>query len=92
MMEAKKITLSICNENVVVSINPELEAEYRRIAKSVSDEFAKYKERYPDVEKAKPMAFLLLQSQSKAQKQSSSNGKHPSFFKRLMEVLRSAEE
>lgn len=49
MMEAKKITLSICNENVVVSINPELEAEYRRIAKSVSDEFAKYKERYPDV-------------------------------------------
>ena len=92
MMEAKKITLSICNENVVVSINPELEVEYRRIAKSVSDEFAKYKERYPDVEKAKLMAFLLLQSQSKAQKQSSSNGKHPSFFKRLMEVLRSAEE
>lgn len=66
MMEAKKITLSICNENVVVSINPELEAEYRRIAKSVSDEFAKYKERYPDVEKAKLMAFLLLQLQSKA--------------------------
>lgn len=92
MMEAKKITLSICNENVVVSINPKLEAEYRRIAKSVSDEFAKYKERYPDVEKAKLMAFILLQSQSKAQKQSSSNGKHPSFFKRLMEVLRSAEE
>lgn len=92
MMEAKKITLSICNENVVISINPELEAEYRRIAKSVSDEFAKYKERYPDVEKAKLMAFLLLQSQSKAQKQSSSNGEHPSFFKRLMEVLRSAEE
>jgi len=26
MKEAKKITLSICNENVVVSINPELEA------------------------------------------------------------------
>lgn len=68
MMEAKKITLSICNENVVVSINPEQEAEYRRIAKSVSDEFAKYKDRYPDVEKAKLMAFLLLQSQSKAQK------------------------
>lgn len=65
MMEAKKITLSICNENVVVSINPELEAEYRRIAKSVSDEFAKYKERYPDVEKAKLMAFLLLQSQTR---------------------------
>ena len=92
MMEAKKITLNICNENVVVSINPEQEAEHRRIAKSVSDEFAKYKERYPDVEKAKLMAFLLLQSQSKAQKQSSSNGKHPSFFKRLMEVLRCAEE
>lgn len=92
MMEAKKITLSICNENVVVSINPEQEAEYRRIAKSVSDEFDKYKERYPDVEKAKLMAYLLLQSQSKAQKQSSSNSKRPSFFKRLMEVLRSKEE
>ena len=92
MMEAKKITLNICNENVVVSINPEQEAEYRRIAKSVSDEFAKYKERYPDVEKAKLMAFLLLQPQNKVQKQSSSNSKRPSFFKRLMEVLRSEEE
>ena len=51
MMEAKKITLSICNENVVVSINPELEAEYRRIAKSVSDEFAKYKETIADIVK-----------------------------------------
>ena len=51
MIEAKKITLSICNENVEVSINPELEAEYRQTAKRVSDEFAKYKECYPDVEK-----------------------------------------
>ena len=92
MMKAKKIPLSICNENVVVSINPELEAEYRQIAKSASDEFAKYKERYPDVEKAKLMAFLLLQPQNKVQKQSSSNSKRPSFFKRLMEVLRSEEE
>lgn len=92
MMKAKKITLSICNENVVVSINPELEAEYRQIAKSASDEFAKYKERYPDVEKAKLMAFLLLQPQNKVQKQNSSNSKRPSFFKRLMEVLRSEEE
>ena len=92
MMKAKKITLSICNENVVVSINPELEAEYRQIAKIASDEFAKYKERYPDVEKAKLMAFLLLQPQNKVQKQSSSNSKRPSFFKRLMEVLRSEEE
>ena len=55
-------------------------------------EFAKYKERYPDVEKAKLMAFLLLQPQNKVQKQSSSNSKRPSFFKRLMEVLRSEEE
>ena len=92
MMKAKKITLSICNENVVVSINPELEAEYRQIAKSISDDFAKYKERYPDVEKAKLMAFLLLQPQNKVQKQNSSNSKRPSFFKRLMEVLRSEEE
>jgi hypothetical protein len=38
------------------------------------------------------MAYLLLQSQSKAQKQSSSTSKRPSFFKRLMEVLRSEEE
>lgn len=80
MMKAKKITLSICNENVVVSINPELEAEYRQIAKSVCDEFAKYKERYPDVEKAKLMAYLLLQSQSKAQKQSSSTSIPPLHF------------
>ena len=79
-MKAKKITLSICNENVVASINPELEAEYRRIAKSVSDMFTKYKERYPDVEKAKLMAYLLLQSQSKAQKQSSSTSTHPLHF------------
>lgn len=92
MMKAKKITLSICDENVVVSINPEFEAEYRQIAKSISDEFAKYKERYPDVEKAKLMAYLLLQSRSKAQKQSSSTSKFPSFFKRLIEVLRSEEE
>ena len=80
MMKAKKITLSICSENVVVSINTELEAEYRQTAKSVSDEFAKYKERYPDVEKAKLMAFLLPQSRSKAQKQTPTKAKPTSIF------------
>lgn len=79
-MKAKKITLSICSENVVVSINTELEAEYRQTAKSVSDEFAKYKERYPDVEKAKLMAFLLPQSRSKAQKQTPTKAKPTSIF------------
>ena len=79
-MKAKKITLSICNENIVVSINTELEAEYRQTAKSVSDEFAKYKERYPDVEKAKLMAFLLPQSRSKAQKQTPTKAKPTSIF------------
>ena len=79
-MKAKKITLSICSENVVVSINTELEAEYRQTAKSVSDEFAKYKERYPDVEKAKLMAFLLPQSRGEAQKQAASKAKPTSIF------------
>ena len=87
MMKAKKITLSICNENVVVSINPELEAEYRQIAKSISDDFAKYKERYPDVEKAKLMAYLLLQSRSKAQKQTPTKAKSTSIFKRFLEFF-----
>ena len=91
MMKAKKITLSICNENVVVSINPELEAEYRQIAKSISDDFAKYKERYPDVEKAKLMAYLLLQSRSKAQKQTPTKAKSTSIFKRYLERLMAEE-
>ena len=91
MIEAKKITLSICNENVEVSINPELEAEYRQTAKSVSDEFAKYKERYPDVEKAKLMAFLLLQSRSKAQKQTPTKAKPTSIFKRFLELFKAED-
>lgn len=91
MKETKKITLSICNENVVVSINPELEAEYRQIAKSVSDEFAKYKERYPDVEKAKLMAYLLLQSRSKAQKPAPSKTKLSSFLIRFLEYFKAED-
>ena len=91
MIEAKKITLSICNENIVVSINTELEAEYRQTAKSVSDEFAKYKERYPDVEKAKLMAFLLLQSRSKAQKQTPTKAKPTSIFKRFLELFKAED-
>ena len=91
MMKAKKITLSICNENVVVSINPELEAEYRQIAKSISDDFAKYKERYPDVEKAKLMAFLLPQSRSKAQKQTPTKAKPTSIFKRFLELFKAED-
>ena len=87
-MKAKKITLSICSENVVVSINTELEAEYRQTAKSVSDEFAKYKERYPDVEKAKLMAFLLPQSRSKAQKQTPTKAKTTSKIKRNIELFK----
>lgn len=90
-MKAKKITLSICNENIVVSINTELEAEYRQTAKSVSDEFAKYKERYPDVEKAKLMAFLLLQSRSKAQKQTPTKAKPTSIFKRFLELFKAED-
>ena len=86
-MKAKKITLSICSENVVVSINTELEAEYRQIAKSISDDFAKYKERYPDVEKAKLMAYLLLQSRSKAQKQTPTKAKSTPIFKRFLEFF-----
>lgn len=91
MMKAKKITLSICNENVVVSIKPELEAEYRQIAKSISDDFAKYKERYPDVEKAKLMAYLLLQSRSKAQKQTPTKAKSTSIFKRFLELFKAED-
>ena len=90
-MKAKKITLSICNENIVVSINTELEAEYRQTAKSVSDEFAKYKERYPDVEKAKLMAYLLLQSRSKAQKQTPTKAKPTSIFKRFLELFKAED-
>lgn len=90
-MKAKKITLSICSENVVVSINTELEAEYRQTAKSVSDEFAKYKERYPDVEKAKLMAFLLPQSRSKAQKQTPTKAKPTSIFKRFLELFKAED-
>ena len=91
MMKAKKITLSICNENVVVSINPELEAEYRQIAKSISDDFAKYKDRSPDVEKATLMAYLLLQSRSKAQKQTPTKAKSTSIFKRFLELFKAED-
>lgn len=91
MKKAKKITLSICNENVAVSINPELEAEYRQIAKSISDEFTKYKERYPDVEKAKLMAYLMLQSRNKAQKPAPSKAKLSSFLNRFLEYLKAED-
>lgn len=61
-MELKKITLSVCNQDVVVTINAEKEEEFRKIAKNINDEFSKSKERFLDVEDARLMAYLLLQT------------------------------
>lgn len=60
-MEQKKITLRICNQDIAVSATEEQECEYRKAAKRVNDDFAKYKSKYAAVEDEKLMACLLLQ-------------------------------
>lgn len=65
-MEMRKITLRICNQNIVVSINPEKEGEFRKVAKGINDEFNKRKEAYDNVDDNKLMAVLLLEASMKA--------------------------
>lgn len=60
----KKITLRICNIDVVVSADEEQELLYRKAAKAINDGFQRMKESN-DVEDEKIMAFLLLQSSVK---------------------------
>lgn len=60
-MEKKRITLRICNTNVVVSADDEHELLYRKATKVINDGFNELKESY-GIEDEKIMAFLLLQS------------------------------
>lgn len=90
-MEPKKIKLRICNQEVVVSIDGEQEHEFRQHAKNINDDFSRYKERYGNVEDEKLMAFLLLQSRVKSQKQASTNPKQPSIFKRFLEYFKAED-
>lgn len=60
-MEKKRITLRICNMDVVVSADDEQELLYRKAAKVINDGFHELKESY-GMEDEKIMAFLLLQS------------------------------
>lgn len=86
-MEMKKITLSICNQNVVVSINAEKEGEFRKVAKSINDEFNKRKEAYDNVDGAKLMAVLLLEASFKLHTAATPKDGKSSFMKRLSEIF-----
>ena len=68
-MEKKNIKLLVCNLEIAVSIDVEQESEFRKAAKTVNDEFAKYKAAYSSVEDEKIMAFLLLHLAIKANSQ-----------------------
>lgn len=86
-MEMKKITLSICNQNVVVSINAEKEGEFREVAKSINDEFNKRKDAYDNVDDAKLTAVLLLEASFKLHNAATPKESKPSFMKRLSELF-----
>lgn len=68
-MEKKNIKLCVCNQEIVVSIGVEQECDFRKAAKIVNDEFAKYKAAYGSAEDEKLMAFLLLHIAVKADSQ-----------------------
>lgn len=68
-MEKKNIKLYVCNQEIAVSIGVEQESDFRKAAKTVSDEFAKYKAAYSSEEDEKIMAFLLLHLAIKANSQ-----------------------
>ena len=68
-MEKKKIKLYVCNQEIPVSVSVEQEGDFRKAAKTLNDEFAKYKAAYGSVEDEKIMAFLLLHMALKANNQ-----------------------
>ena len=41
-MEKKNIKLYICNQEIPVSVSVEQECDFRKAAKTLNDEFAKY--------------------------------------------------
>ena len=49
-MEKKNIKLLVCNQEIAVSIDVEQESDFRKAAKTVNDDFAKYKAAYSSVE------------------------------------------
>lgn len=65
-MEKKNIKLLVCNQEIAVSIDVEQESCFRMAAKTLNDEFAKYKAAYGSVEDEKIMASLLLHQSIKA--------------------------
>ena len=71
-MEKKIIKLLVCDQEIAVSIDVEQESDFRKAAKTVNDDFAKYKAAYSSVEDEKIIAFLLLHLAIKANNQSQS--------------------
>lgn len=65
-MKKKNIKLSVCNQEISVLIEVEQENDFRKAAKTLNDEFAKYKAVYDLIEDEKIMAFFLLHLAIKA--------------------------
>lgn len=87
-MDARKITLRICNLDIAVSIESERELEFRKQAKLINDDFARYKERFGNIEDEKIMVFLLLQTRLKSSERIPTKSKRPSFVKRFLGYFR----